>query len=173
MSDGIKRFYKEAAAQKVAGGFGLTLDGRTYKTPAESAFVLPTQAMAQAVAAEWNAAGDKIFPDQMPITTHANTAIDRVIPQRADVVKELVGYAGTELLCYRAADPAALVDRQKAEWDPLLAWACDAKGLTFKLAEGILHVAQPEQTLAQATALLTAMSDFELAALFTLITVTG
>lgn len=173
MSDGIKRFYKEATAIQIEDGHGLALDGLTYKTPAKNAFVVPTQAMAEAVATEWNAAGDKIFPDQMPHTTHANTALDRVAPQRADVCKELTGYAGTELLCYRAADPAALVDKQRAEWDPWLDWARNTHGLHFKQTQGVIHVAQPPQTLEKAAALLAPLSDFELAAVFTLITVTG
>lgn len=173
MSDGIKRFYKVAEPAVVEGGHGLKLDGRTYKTPAENPFVLPTPAMAAAVAQEWNDAGDKIFPDQMPFTTHANTALDRVAPQRADVRTELTNYAGTELLCYRAAEPAALVDKQRAKWDPWLDWARETHGLRFELAQGVMHVSQPPETLEKAAALLEPLTDFELAAIFTLITVTG
>lgn len=173
MSDGIKRFFKEASVLEKDGGFGLALDGRPYRTPAKAPFVLPTRAMAEAVAAEWNAAGEKIFPELMPHTSHAATAIDRVTPQRGAVIDELAAYAGTELMCYRADGPSELVERQNQHWDPLLEWARAEHGLHFHLAEGIVHVAQPDETLARAKALLTALNDFELAAMHTLISSSG
>lgn len=173
MSDGIKRFFKEAGVLEKDGGFGLALDGRAYRTPAKAPFILPTRAMAEAVATEWNAAGEKIFPELMPFTIHAATAIDRVAPQRDAVIDELAAYAGTELMCYRADGPSELIERQSQGWDPVLAWARAEHGLHFNLAEGIVHVAQPDETLARAKALLSALSDFELAAMHTLISSSG
>ncbi len=121
-----KRFWQAATAEATEGGFTVRLDGRPVKTPAKAPLVLPTLALAQAIAAEWDAQTGTVRPATMPLTRAANSAIDKVAPMRAEVIAELAGYGGTDLLCYRAEGPEALVARQAAAWDPLLDWAATA-----------------------------------------------
>jgi chaperone required for assembly of F1-ATPase len=105
------------------GGFAVHLDGRTPKSPAKSPLVLPTLALAQLVAAEWDAQEEVIDSTAMPATRLAFTAIDRISETRAEVAKEVAAYAGSDLLCYRAEHPTPLVERQDRDWQPLLDWA--------------------------------------------------
>lgn len=142
------RFYKEVGASPVEGGFALTLDGRTAKTPGRKPLVLPTRALAQLVAAEWAAQGEKIDPKTMPMTRLANAIVDGVAPDPAPTAAEIVKFAGSDLLCYRAGEPDGLVARQAEAWDPILAWAREAIGARFVLSEGVMFVEQPERALA-------------------------
>jgi len=168
-----KRFWKAAAATEVDGGWSVALDGRFIKTPAKTALVMPTQALAEAVAAEWDAQEEEIDPGTMPFTRSANSAIDKVVPQRADVVAMLAAYGDSDLLCYRAEGPSELVARQADAWDPLLDWARETYGAPLILAQGVMHVAQPKASLAALRAPLEAASPFEVAALHDLIALSG
>lgn len=142
------RFYKEAAASPVEDGFALTLDGRTAKTPGRKPLVLPTYALAELVAAEWEAQNQKIDPKTMPVTRLANSIVDGVAPDPAPTVAEILKYASSDLLCYRAGEPQGLVARQAEAWDPILAWAREAIGARFLLSEGVMFVEQPKRALA-------------------------
>ncbi|HSG54818.1 MAG TPA: ATP12 family chaperone protein, partial [Paracoccaceae bacterium] len=115
-----KRFWKQATVAPAAGGFTVLLDGRSVKTPAKAALILPNEAMAQAVAAEWDAQEGKINPESMPVTRSANAAIDKVAPQKDAVAEMIAAYGDADLLCYRAMAPQELIVRQAAAWDPLL-----------------------------------------------------
>ncbi len=144
-----RRFYAEAAAGPGAdGGFAVLLDGRPVRTPAKLAFAVPNEALAEALAAEWRAQGEIIEPDTMPLTRLVNSALDGVARAREATLAEVAKFAETDLVCYRAGEPAALVAAQAAAWDPVLAFAHDALGARFVLAEGVMYVAQPEATLA-------------------------
>ena len=110
----------------------------------------PVRALAQALAAEWDAQQDKVDPAAMPLTRLANSIIDGVAPSPAPVAAEIEQYLGTDLLFYRAAEPAGLVASQRQHWDPVLDWAREHLGARFVLAEGIVHVAQPEAAVAAA-----------------------
>jgi chaperone required for assembly of F1-ATPase len=162
-----RRFYKVAAAAPVpsekGGGFAVHLDGRTPKSPAKSPLVLPTLALAQLVAAEWDAQEEVIDSTVMPATRLAFTAIDRISETRAEVAKEVAAYAGSDLLCYRAEHPTPLVERQDREWQPLLDWAGRTLGVTFRPVAGIIHAPQPPETLASVEALALSLDDFALA----------
>ena len=116
-----KRFYSRAEAAPVAEGFAVLLDGKPVRTPARSELVLPTLALAQAIAAEWDAQGELIDPNAMPLTRLANSAIDGVAPRMAEVEADAVKYAGSDLICYRAEGPESLVRAQTEAWDPLTA----------------------------------------------------
>jgi chaperone required for assembly of F1-ATPase len=158
-----RRFYKVAEAAPVEGGFAVHLDGRTPKSPAKSPLVLPTLALAQLVAAEWEAQEALIDSAAMPATRLAFTAIDRISETRAEVAKEVAAYAGSDLLCYRAEHPTPLVERQDRDWQPLLDWAGRELGVTFTPVAGIIHAPQPPETLAEVEALALSLDDFSLA----------
>ncbi len=142
-----KRFYKAAEAIETPEGFVVALDGRHARTPARAPLALPTRPLAEAVVEEWSAQGETIDPRTMPLTRLANVAIDGVRLEMKAVAAEIVKYAGSDLLCYRAGHPERLVERQTALWDPILAAAREDFGARFLLAEGVMFVEQPPATL--------------------------
>jgi len=142
-----KRFYKEATVGEAEGGFSVLLDGRPVNTPARRRVVVPSRELAEALAAEWAGQGEKIDPATMPLTRLVNTALDGVAAQMAEVETELVNYAGSDLICYRAGEPESLAAAQRAAWDPLLAFARDKLGARLTLAEGVMFAAQPEESI--------------------------
>jgi chaperone required for assembly of F1-ATPase len=144
----LKRFYKKATAGETDGGFALLLDGKTAKTPAKKRLVLPGLALAEAIATEWEVLGSEIDPAKMPLTRLANLAIDRVEEEAASIREEIVRYASSDLVLYRAGEPEGLVALQTAHWDPILEWVRSALGARFILAEGVNFVVQPEAALA-------------------------
>ncbi|MEL7115402.1 MAG: ATP12 family protein [Pseudomonadota bacterium] len=168
-----KRFWTAATAEAVAGGFSVRLDGRSVKTPAKSDFILPTLAMAEAAAAEWQAQDEVIDPATMPVTRSANAAIDKVAVQFDEVAKMLADYGDADLTCYRAAGPSGLVARQSAAWDPLLNWAADTYGARLLPVEGVMYAAQDPEALANLAQPLAAMTPFELTAMHDLVSLSG
>jgi chaperone required for assembly of F1-ATPase len=168
-----KRFWQQASAESVEGGYGVRLDARSVKTPAKQPLVLPTQAMAMAIAAEWDAQQGLVRPDTMPLTRAANSAIDKVAPQIDGVVAEIANYGATDLLCYRAIDPPPLVARQALGWDPLLDWARAAFDAPLTVTAGVIPVAQPADSLARLRSRVAAHSAFQLAALHDLVAISG
>jgi chaperone required for assembly of F1-ATPase len=147
-----RRFYSEVGLAEDDGGFQILLDGRPVRTPGRHLLAAPTRALAQAIADEWEAQRDVIDPLNMPLTRLANTIIDGVASAPREVAAEIAQYLGSDLLVYRARTPEGLVERQARHWDPILAWARDALGARFALAEGVTFVQQPAATLAAATA---------------------
>jgi chaperone required for assembly of F1-ATPase len=143
-----KRFYKAASVDERDGGFAVLLDGRPMRTPKQMPLVLPTRASAQLVAAEWQAQGDEINPASMPVTRLVNSALDGVADHLDETLADIVRYAGSDLLCYRAGEPPALVAAQAAAWDPLLAFAREKFGARMNVAEGLTFVEQPQDSLA-------------------------
>lgn len=143
-----KRFYKAASAAESGGAFAVLLDGKPAKTPARNALALPNAALAAAVVAEWNAVESTIDPARLPLTRLANLAIDAVARVPQPVVDEIVQYAATDLVFYRAADPEGLVSLQSERWNPVLEWAAAQLGARFSLAEGVVHVRQTDESLA-------------------------
>jgi len=168
-----KRFWKTATAEGCDGGFTVRLDGRAVKTPAKSAFVLPTLAMAQAAAAEWDAQVKEVRPETMPVTRMANSAIDKVAVQFDEVAGLLAAYGESDLLCYRATGPVELIARQSAAWDPLLDWAAAVLGAPLVATAGVVHVAQPPGSIAALRARLFALTPFQLATMHDLISISG
>ncbi|CAN5164356.1 ATPase [soil metagenome] len=161
----IRRFYKTAEARAVDGGFEILLDGRRAKTPEVKPLILPTEAAAALVAAEWAAQGDFIAFSAMPASRHAFTAIDRVGQAREETAAEVARFASSDVLCYFADEPAALYARQTEMWSPHLDWAEDELGLLFVRARGIAYQTQPPQTLERAHALALEADNFTLAGL--------
>ena len=168
-----RRFWTDAVAVPAPGGHEVRLDARVLRTPLKSPLVLPTRAMAEAVAAEWAAAGERIDPLAMPVTRSANAAVDKVATQKEEVAALLAEYGATDLLCYRAEGPPPLVERQRAEWDPLLDWARDAHGAMLRTTVGVMPAAQDADALARLRAPLDAAGPFELTALHDLIALSG
>ena len=160
-----KCFYKSAAAGPLDEGYGVLLDGRALRTPAGARMIVPTQGLASLVAEEWGAQEAVIELDRMPATRLAFTTLDRIAEARAEVVAEVVRYAGSDLLCYHAAAPAALIERQAAAWGPILEWARTELGLDFTPTEGVVHRAQPGPTLRRVGDLAEALDDFLLSGL--------
>lgn len=168
-----KRFWKAATTEACDGGFTVRLDGRPVKTPAKSLLVVPTQAMAEAIAAEWDEQQGVIRPDTMPITRFANSAIDKVGPLFDAVVDEVSGFGGSDLLCYRAETPMELVARQATDWDPLLDWIKQAIDAPLNVTAGVIPIAQPEDSLNRLRSLVAEEDRFRLAALHDLVAITG
>lgn len=160
----MKRFWKDVTVQDNA----VLLDGRPVRTPARAPLILPTPALAKAVADEWRSVGDSVDPRAMPLTGLANAAIDR--PVAAEV---LAPYAETDLLCYRADPGDALRARQDTIWDPPLDWARNRYDVAFNLTDGIVHVAQPAATVARLAAAIAGQDDHHRTALSPIITIGG
>jgi chaperone required for assembly of F1-ATPase len=169
----MKRFYKEAAVLPETGGLAVLLDGRPVKTPARAPLRVPTEELAEAIAAEWNAQGEEIDPRAMPLTGLANAAIDRVEPDPAAFARGIAAYGESDLLYYRSEAPRELVRRQEAMWDPLLAWARKRYDIGFELATGVMHKPQPAETTGRLAEAVAARDAFRLAALQPLTTISG
>src|SRR5690349_11052167 len=144
----MKRLYKEVAVAETADGYGLSLDGKPVNTPAGMRLAVPQRGLAEAIAAEWSAQGERVVPSTMPLMQLAATALDRVGPMRAQTVDQLVRYGETDLLCYRAAEPPDLVERQAAMWQPLVDWAGVRFGAALAVTAGLMPTAQPAAALA-------------------------
>lgn len=168
-----KRFYKNVDAVAEEGGYCIRLDGRPLPSTNRRRLLLPSRALAEAVAEEWRAQGDKIDPLSMPLTRLANTGVDRVAPERGRYVEEVVRYLQTDALSYWAPDPQELVARQQAVWQPLLDWFAQEFGRPLAVTRGIRAVPQDPELPALVSARLERCSDFALAGLQTLTAISG
>jgi chaperone required for assembly of F1-ATPase len=168
-----KRFWKAASVVPKAGGFAVELDGRPVKTPAKQALLVPTHAMAEAIAVEWDAQQELIKPHTMPVTKTANAAIDKVAVQHAEVADMLAAYGDSDLLCYRADAPEELAARQAAHWDPMLDWAEQELGARLLPRTGVMHVPQAPDAVATLHQRTHALNAFELAAFHDLVAMSG
>lgn len=169
----MKRFWKDVAVEAEDGGWCITLDLRPLRTPARARLVVPTLALAEAIADEWRSVEGDLDPRSMPLTGLANAAIDRVAPHREAFAARLARYAEADLACYRAEGPPMLVERQQESWDALLAWARRRYDVDFATTAGIVHVAQPAATVERLAHAAAALDPFRLAALSPLVTIGG
>jgi chaperone required for assembly of F1-ATPase len=167
-----RRFYKAVTVAAGEGGYALELDGKRVRTPGRRLLAAPVQDLAGALAAEWASQGEHIEPASMPLTRLANTIIDGVTASREEVAAEIRKYLASDLLFYRADRPAGLRARQAQLWDPILAWARDTLGAHFKLASGVVHVAQSAAALNAAGAVLP-RDEWGLGAVHAATTLTG
>ena len=165
-----KKFYKLAS---VTDELGIALDGRGVKTPMKPKLILPSRALADAIAAEWNAQEEFINPAAMPLTKLANTAIDRAGAERKFVAGQVVEFSGSDMVCYRAEAPANLVALQSEAWDPVVAWASAILGAKFTMVSGVIHSAQSAETIAAVETYVGSLSNFELTVAHNLTTLTG
>ncbi|MCB1365530.1 MAG: ATPase [Rhodobacteraceae bacterium] len=170
---GGKRFWTSAAVVETAGGHAIELDGRPVRTPARALLVLPSRAMADAVADEWQAQTGRVDPLSMPFTRSANAAIDKVGPQHGEVAAMLAAYGDADLLCYRADAPRALSARQDAEWNPVLDWAETALDARLAVHRGVMHRGQDKAVLERLSAQVHALSAFQMAGFHDLVSLSG
>jgi chaperone required for assembly of F1-ATPase len=167
-----KRFYTQAGIAETPEGFGLTLDGKPVRTPSRRLLAAPSREIAEAMAAEWDAQKEIIDPTTMPVTRLANSVTDAVANRVEAVADDIAKYFHSDLLFYRAGHPEALVALEAGHWDPVLFWAANTLGAHFILAEGIVHVRQPDQAVAAARAVLP-VDPWSIAALHVVTTITG
>jgi chaperone required for assembly of F1-ATPase len=160
-----RRFYKSATSTPVEGGWGILLDSKALRSPAKRPFVLPTRALAEAIAGEWQAQGEKVQPSSMPLMQFAATAIDRLADDRSALIEEIAGYACSDLVCYRAEEPPSLVRRQEETWQPLVAWVAERYDVALNVTTGIMAVEQPAYALATFRRVLETCDLFALTAL--------
>lgn len=160
----MKRFYKDVATAPVDGGWQVQLDGRGIKTARGAAQVVPSEALADMLAQEWAAQGEQIDRKSFTYRDLADYAIDVAGPQRDTLVSELLRYAETDTLCYRADPEDALFARQQEVWEPLVIALEAREGVRLQRVSGVVHRAQPEATLAALRARLDTLDDFTLAA---------
>ncbi|WP_407175215.1 ATP12 family chaperone protein [Bradyrhizobium sp. STM 3562] len=167
-----KRFYAKADVIEAEGGFAVTLDGRPIRTPSGRVVNAPARGIAQAIAAEWEAQQETIDPLTMPMTRFANSVVEAVVDRVGLVAEDIAKYFDSDLLFYRAGHPEGLVAREAEHWDPVLFWAADELGAHFILAQGIMHVRQPDAAIEAARA---ALPDepWSIAALHVVTTLTG
>jgi chaperone required for assembly of F1-ATPase len=168
-----KRFWSEAGVSEAEGGYGVHLDGRKVRTPAKAELIVPTRAMAHAIAAEWDAQDSKIVPDTMPVTRAANAAIDKVAHQHAEVARMIADYGDSDLLCYRAESPEELAERQAEAWDPLLDWAESVLSARLHPRLGVRHDPQEVETLARLHAQVEMLDNWALTAVHDLVSLSG
>jgi len=169
----VKRVWKQADAVERDCGWGVELDGKPLRTPARDLLTVPTKALAEAIASEWNEVGDKIDPGTLPLTGLANAAVDRVAPDKEAFAKGIARYAEADLACYRAEGPSALVDRQTESWDALIGWGRRRFDVDFRTTSGIVHVDQPAATVDRLSHAVAALDPFRLAGLSPLVTISG
>lgn len=168
-----KRFWTEARAESCDGGFTVRLDARAVKTPAKRLLVVPTLAMAEAIAEEWDAQQGLVRPETMPCTRSANSALDKVAAQFDEVAGLLAAYGDADLICYRATFPPPLIARQAQAWDPVVAWSAAVLNAPLIVTAGVVHVPQHPTSLARLHACVAAMTPFQLAAFHDIVAITG
>jgi chaperone required for assembly of F1-ATPase len=169
----MRRFYETATVSPEEGGVAILLDGRPVRTPARNPLRVPTEELAEAIAGEWNAQGEKVEAHKMPLTGLANAAIDRVAPDPGAFALKLAEYGQSDLLCYRADGPHSLVERQARVWGPLLGWARTRFAVDFATTTGVMHRPQPAATVEQLGRAVAARGVFQLAGLAPLVTIAG
>ena len=169
----MKRFYKQAGVVPAADGHGVNLDSRLVKTPGKRDLVVPSAALAAAIAAEWDAQQGEIRRETMPLTRLAGVTLDRGSIEREAVVQKAAGYAGTDLVCYRATHPPALAARQQMVWQPLIDWASARYGAPLTVTTGVIPARQPLASLAAFASVVAGCDDFALTALHTATTAGG
>lgn len=159
-----KRVYKTVSIAEADGGWRVLLDRTTLATPMRKPLIVPTKALAETIAAEWDAQVEHVDPETMPVMRLMATAIDQVVPARATIVEELMRYADTDLLCYRAAHPAMLRKRQDEAWQPVLDWVHSTCGTEFVVVSGIIPAVQDAANIAKLRAAIGALDDLRLTA---------
>ncbi len=169
----MKRFYKDVSVAPVDGGFGVLLDGKPVKTPGRNPLALPTEKLANAIAAEWRGQGEEVIATSMPLLRLANTVIDGVANSRDAVIDAILRFGENDLLCYRAHQPPELAARQRAGWDPWLDWAQQRFGAQMTVAQGLTHVDQPAEALASLRGALETFDAFTLGGLHVIASITG
>jgi chaperone required for assembly of F1-ATPase len=167
------RFYRDVVVEKAGEAYRILLDGKPLRTPVGAPLLLPNEALAQAVADEWQAQGEKFTAESLHLTKLANTTIDRVSANRERCIEQILAFAKSDSICYRATAPQGLAARQAAQWDPLLQWARERYGAQLRTATGIGYVEQPVEAIEGLARALAGQDDFALAVLHAAAALTG
>ncbi len=168
-----RRFYTEVTVEERPEGYAVLLDGRPMRTPGRSVIAVPSAELAEAVAGEWGAQGERVDPATMPLTRLVNTALDGVAQAARSVREDIVRFASTDLICYRADGPEGLVTRQSELWDPVVAWAKEALDVDLVLGEGVMHVAQSDEAMRRVGEAVGEFDVLSLTALHAMTSLTG
>jgi chaperone required for assembly of F1-ATPase len=169
-----KRFYQEVAVRDEAQGrASILLDGKPVRTPGKALLILPNREVAEAIAEEWRGQKGEIDPETMPLTRLSNSVIDGVAGREAEVIADIIGYAGSDLICYRAAGPDKLVALQELHWEPIAVWSKSDLGAPLRLAAGVMHVAQAPASLEMIRRRLAGLDAWSLTALHVMTGLTG
>ncbi len=169
----MRRFYREVAVAPDADGFAVSLDGKPVRTPAKAPLTVPSRALAEAIATEWREQGPEVKLGELMLTRLASTAIDLVTARAAEVAAEVARYAGTDLVCYRAAHPPELAQRQQQAWQPLIDWATLRYDAPLEVTVGVVPIAQSTASLRAFAAAAASYPPLELAALHLATTTCG
>ncbi len=161
----MKRFWREARVVEQEDGLAIALDGTPVRTPGKKTLVVPSRALAAAIAGEWNAQGDEVEPNGMRLTRLANSTVDGVAKRRAEVIDDVARRGATDLVCYRATEPPELVERQSAGWQPLADWIASEFGIRLEIVSGVLPATQSRATLDAFHCAVSAFDDFSLTGL--------
>jgi chaperone required for assembly of F1-ATPase len=160
-----KRFYKDVTVVAEDGAYSVKLDGRNVRSPKGGKLAVPTLALAEMIAAEWDAQAKFIEIAAMHITRLAFTATEAIPQAREATAAQISQYAASDLLCYFSESGNSLYERQVAGWEPVLRRAEHELALVFQRATGIIHTDQPEETLDKVKALALELDDFALTGL--------
>jgi len=169
----LKRFWEQAHVVKAEGGFTVHLDKRPLKTPMKRPLIVPSEALAAEIAAEWQAIEGRVDHATLPYTQFAHAGLDQAIDERVEIAAKTALYGETDLLCYRAEAPQELALRQAEAWDPLLRWSANELGAPLKSTLGIVHLPQPEASLKALKAHVQPYQGFALKALYDWVTISG
>lgn len=173
VSEAPRRFYREVTVQRGDNGWQIALDGKLLRSPVKAPLVLPSEALAQAIQAEWDGQAERIQPQSMPMMQLASTAIDRVIPNRGLIVTDITAYAASDLICYRAEAPQELVRRQEEHWQALLDWASHRFDVSLRTTTGIMAIEQSAQSLAIFARIVDQLDPWRLTALASITSTAG
>lgn len=165
----MKRFWDFATAERAGDDYAILLDGRPVHLPGGTSLRLKHARLAHAVAAEWQVAGggkggEMSFADT-PLTRLAGTAQQRIAPDPWPTVDAIARYGESDLLCYRAETPEALVRRQAEAWQPWLDWVERCHGAPLRITSGIVAVRQHRDSIAALRAAVASLDVWALAAL--------
>ena len=169
----MNRWYRAPGVHQAPEGFGIELDGKPLRTPAKQPLRVPSEALARAIAREWDSQDGVVVPATMPLMRLAATAIDRIAPDNTPVLANLCAYARSDLVCFRADHPSGLVERQTACWQPLVTWAAFKHDAALAVTTGVMPQEQPQPTILALEKVLVPLDSFRLVALHTVATQTG
>jgi chaperone required for assembly of F1-ATPase len=169
----IKRIYKDVAVKPLGEGYCVTLDGREARTLTRAVLAAPSETLATAVAAEWDAQGELIDRQTMPLTALLSAAIDAGAAGAAEWRAEILTYLGSDLVCYHAETPAALVARQSQVWGPYINWLGEEFGARLAVTQGVTAIAQPGEAITQVARVLEAPAAFMLFGVYTATKISG
>lgn len=172
-TDPVRRFYVAATAGEDTNAYIVRLDQRTLKTPAGKPLHMPSRAIAEEVAAEWDAQGEIIAPSTMPLTRFAFAAIDLMPEKREEIARDLAKYIETDLVSHRADAPPPLAARQAETWDPIVDWVERRFGFRLPVVIGILPAEIPPERRTAIEAEIAKLDDFAALALAQAITLAG